>query len=117
LFSNTADFAKHPITTRAHLLDIASWLEKTGKPALKPLGVTTPITYEMLTACAADHGLKFAPGDVLIVRSGFTEAFLAMTDEERAKYNPLQGAGGVDASEDVMRWHWEQGFAAVAGDT
>lgn len=112
-----ADFAKNPITTRAHLLDIVSWLEKTGGKPLEGCKNTTPITLTHLKQCAADYGVKFAPGDLLIVRSGFTEAFLALTDEERANYSPLNGAVGVEASEEVMRWIWEQGFAAVAGDT
>lgn len=89
---------------------------KKGLPPLDPLTQKTPITLEMLKGCAADQAVKFAPGDVLIVRSGWTEAFLALTDEERAEYNPLLGCIGVQASEEVMEWHWENGFAAVAGD-
>lgn len=112
-----SDFAKHPITTRAILLDIPRWLAKKGLPPLKPLTVDTPITLEMLKGCAADQGVKFAPGDVLVVRSGWTEAFIALEGEARKKYDPIENAGGVFASEEVMQWHWENGFAAVAGDT
>lgn len=93
------------------------WLKKKGLPPLKPLSSETPIKLEWLKECAADYGIKFAPGDVLIVRSGFTEAFLNLSKEELANFNSLDGAAGVEATEDLMRWVWDQGFAAVAGDT
>lgn len=112
----TPDLAQHPITTRAHLLDIPRYLEKNGKPALEPLGTKTPITIDILKACAADNGIKFAPGDCLMVRTGYTEAVEGMTDAEREKYDPMHGAIGVDPSEETMEWIWENGIAAVASD-
>lgn len=113
-----ADLSDNPITGRAHLLDIPRWLEKNGRPKLKPFSRDTPITLEMLQGCAADQGNKFEVGDILIVRSGLTEELMALTEEEHnAMLKAAKGWVGVDQGEDVLRWHWENGFAAVAGDT
>lgn len=76
----------------------------------------------MLKGCVADHGIKFEKGDVLIVRTGFTEAIAGLNEEQAKKVaddlHNGTGAGfvGVDSTEEVMRWHWENGIAAVAGD-
>ena len=57
-------------------------------------------------------------GDILLVRTGWTEAFEALSDEERAALpkRESRGSSGVDDGEDSMRWHWEKGIAAVASD-
>lgn len=70
----------------------------------------------MIQACIKDSNIKVLPGDVLIVRSGFTEAVKNMDAEKKKTYDPMHGAIGVDPSEEFMRWVWESGIAAVAGD-
>lgn len=112
------DFSDNPITGRAHLLDIPRWLESTGQPPLKPFGRETPITLEMLQGCAKAQGNKFAIGDILIVRTGLTEELKKLSEEEHnAMIKAAKGWVGVNQGEDVLRWHWENGFAAVATDT
>lgn len=104
------------------MLDIPRWLEKNGKPALKALSNQTPVTLDMLKQCSADHGIKYEKGDVLIVRTGFTEALCQLNPEQEKQASAdlhsgkTSGFVGVDSSEEVMRWHWENGIAAVAGD-
>ena len=57
------------------------------------------------------------PGDICIVRTGWTEAFLSLSDEERdAARRNWKGTVGVDQAEEVLRWHWESGIAAVVSD-
>jgi hypothetical protein len=72
-----------------------------------------------LKAVAAEQNVTFRPGDILIVRSGFAEEYNRFSAEER---NALwkrseRNFVGVDSSEECIRWHWDMGFAAVAGDT
>lgn len=117
LQSLTPDYAEHPITGRAHLLDVASHLKKTGQPPLTPLQ-RCPITAKLLKEVAAAQGNEFAEGDILIVRTGLVEAVLELSAEEHeAMLKAAKGYVGVEASEELWRWHWESGFSAVACDT
>ncbi|TXT11188.1 hypothetical protein VHUM_01939 [Vanrija humicola] len=109
-------FAKKPITARAHLLDIPRYVARHNLPPLEPLSARTPITLAHLQGAAADQGVEFAEGDVLIVRTGFTEALKALTPEQREKFDFMDGIIGVESTEEVARWHWDTGFAAVATD-
>jgi hypothetical protein len=69
-----------------------------------------------LQAVAKSQGTTFRAGDVLIVRTGFTEALQAQTKEEQHDSIESNMAVGVAGSEDVARWVWNNHFAAVAGD-
>lgn len=79
---------------------------------------TTPISLSTLKACAEDEGVTLAPGDILIVRTGFTEALYDLNEEGlAAMLAAAKGWVGVEQTEEVMRWHWDNGIAAVATDT
>lgn len=115
------DYAYHPISSRAHLLDIPRYLAKHDLPPLKPLSRETPVKLEWLEACAEESGVVFRPGDILLVRIGWTEAYLALSEDERRavkdRQGPGVGQGGVQQGEAMLRWHWDNGIAAVVGDT
>ncbi|WVQ82258.1 hypothetical protein IAT38_004386 [Cryptococcus sp. DSM 104549] len=115
------NFANHPITSRAHLLDIPRYLAAHSLPPLSPFSNTSTgtISASTLQACADFQGLSFLPGDILVVRTGYTEAVIDMPDEERdeLRRREVNGSCGVAQGEEVLRWHWENGFAAVASDT
>ncbi|GFZ45961.1 hypothetical protein JCM24511_03694 [Saitozyma sp. JCM 24511] len=113
------NYARKPITSRAHLLDIPLYLQRNGLPPIAHFDQTTPITLNMLRGCAEDAGVEFQPGDVLLVRTGWTEAYLALSLEERRKLpeRKVRASCGVAQTEDVLRWHWDNGIAAVASDT
>ncbi|BEJ13946.1 hypothetical protein CspHIS471_0311200 [Cutaneotrichosporon sp. HIS471] len=111
------NYAEHPITGRAHLLDVPRHLAATSQPALTPLQ-RCGITLDMLKDTAKAQGCTFAQGDILIVRTGLTEAMLSLGEQEYKDMLAAQkGWVGVEANEDVWRWHWESGFSAVATDT
>lgn len=114
----TPDFSDNPITGRAHLLDIPRYLASEGKPPLQPFSRETPVTLEMLQGCAKAQGTEFAIGDILVVRTGLTEELKKLSQEEHdAMIKAAKGWVGVNQGEDILRWHWENGFAAVATDT
>lgn len=69
----------------------------------------------MLKGCVELQGNKIEPGDVLMIRTGWTEVFEALSTEEKAKWKPEPDVG-VERGEEMLRWHWELGVAAVAGD-
>lgn len=97
------------------MLDIARWAEKNGIK-LEHLSTKTPITLDMIQRCAEDEGVKFESGDVMIIRTGFTEAVYGMPEDQYKEYKPMLGAIGVDPTPELMRWIWESGIPAVASD-
>ncbi|KAI0748848.1 hypothetical protein C8Q74DRAFT_1311022 [Fomes fomentarius] len=75
------------------------------------------ITVGELEAVAAFQGTDFRPGDVLLVRTGWTDA---MTGKSALEQVQLLGGGissGVEGSVAVARWIWDHRFSAVASDT
>jgi hypothetical protein len=116
--SDVPDYASHPITSRAHLLDIPAYLARHDLPPLNPFE-TSKIPLAVLQGCSQDVGIKFQRGDILIVHTGFIEAYLQNTRKEQESLvaREVRGWCGVEASPEVMRWHWDNGFAAVATDT
>ncbi|WVW86489.1 hypothetical protein I302_108537 [Kwoniella bestiolae CBS 10118] len=113
------NYAKRPITSRAHLLDIVAYRARHDLPPMSAFDGSTPITLDIIIDCAKESNVSFANGDILLVRTGFTEDFLKLSDDERAQLpkRKVRGYCGVDQSEDVLRWHWDNGIAAVASDT
>lgn len=110
--------ATHSITGRAILIDHVSYALKHSiyKNAISHHS----IPLHELKECLAEQGPQgttITPGDILFIRSGFTRTFEAMSDDERKAMgqNPPSYTG-VETSEDVARWIWEERFGAVAGD-
>ena len=62
------------------------------------------------------EGVEFKQGDVLIVRTGFTEELSNMDGEQQAKAMGTHQTVGVEGNVNSARWHWNHHFAAVAGD-
>ncbi|KAL1842358.1 hypothetical protein VTK73DRAFT_3146 [Phialemonium thermophilum] len=108
------NFADHPITSRAHLLDVPRYLAKNGLPPLVHLDNATPIGADLLEACARFEGVQFEPGDICVLRTGHADAFLALDDLEAQK--KVTKYCGVRKALDVAKWHWDKGIAAVVTD-
>ena len=104
------------IVGRGALIDYATWADQNGV-AVTPFE-SRNIALEHLHRAAADQGLTFRPGDILFVRSGFTRAYdaLSSAEQEALPKRPAPSFAGVESSEAMMRWLWENQFAAVAGD-
>ncbi|KAJ7753424.1 hypothetical protein DFH07DRAFT_1061520 [Mycena maculata] len=70
-----------------------------------------------LEACAQAQGVKFQRGDILILRVGFTKKYYEASQAER---EALQGKPetftGIEQSEDMKRFLWDNHFAATASD-
>ncbi|ORY03941.1 hypothetical protein BCR34DRAFT_491956 [Clohesyomyces aquaticus] len=110
-------WAKEGIAGRGVLIDYASWAEKKG------IEYSTFSTYEIklldIEKIAEECGINFRKGDVLFVRIGVTKEWdTNMTREDKNVYaassNPQHA--GVEASTAVLKWIWNSGFSAVAGD-
>jgi len=79
------------------------------------------ISVDVLDDIAKDQGVELKPGDIFIVRSGFTKWYEAASQEERnAKIAGGRGEiewTGVEGSVKTAEWLWNHHFAAVAGDS
>ncbi|KAK4547061.1 hypothetical protein LTR36_001282 [Oleoguttula mirabilis] len=109
------------IVGRGVLLDYVRYAEKKGIEY--DVMTRHQITVDILDDMAKDQGVEFKPGDVLIIRSGFTKWYESASQEERdAK---ITGTGdssklawaGVEGSIETAEWLWNHHFSAVAGDS
>lgn len=101
---------------RGVLLDYLSWAERKGRP-VNPMSKHR-ITVSDLLAIAEEEGVTFAPGDILIVRTGWIKWYEEHGEEDRQKYITNGTAWiGVEGCPETLEWLWNQRFAAVAGDS
>ncbi|KAJ6171930.1 hypothetical protein N7470_000997 [Penicillium chermesinum] len=110
-------WAQEGIAGRGVLIDYASWAEKKG------IKYTTFSTHQVrltdILEIAKETNITFQKGDILFVRVGVTKEWdTVMTDAQKQAYsdNPAPEHAGVEATEDVLRWLWDSGFAAIASD-
>ncbi|KAI9496240.1 hypothetical protein BDB00DRAFT_758674 [Zychaea mexicana] len=112
-------FATQPeITGRAVLLDYGRW-RAAATEEYNPL-LRTAITVDELHKVAQTQGIEdFSRGDILLLRTGWTAAY-----EIEARHANDTGfdlmkpqCPGIEASEDMFRWLWNCGFAALATDS
>jgi hypothetical protein len=96
---------------------MAAYMTRHSLP-MSHFDTSTPIDASMLQGCADEAGVAFQPGDILVLRTGWTEAFEGLPVEERdgIPYRETRGFGGVDQSEESIKWHWDKGIAAVVTD-
>lgn len=116
--SSPIDFVQKPITSRAHLLDIPLYLSRHSLPPLSAFSASSTISLATLVACAEESNVHIQPGDILVVRTGFTDELLKLTEEERDRLRKreVNGSCGVAQGKDILKWHWENGIAAVVAD-
>lgn len=102
---------------RGVLIDYASWAEKNG------IQYSTFSTHQIklsdILQIAEECNITFQKGDILLVRIGVTKEWdTVMTDAQKQAYsdNSRPEHAGVESSTDVLRWLWDNGFAAIAGD-
>jgi len=74
------------------------------------------ITHHDLDAIAKEENIEFRPGDILIVRTGYTKWHNEASHEERIKGTSFHEYPGVEANEECVKWMWKHHFAAVASD-
>jgi hypothetical protein len=98
------------------LLDYSTWAASQN---ITPLPLTTyKIPLSDLKKVAAWQNVAFRPNDILFIRSGFVKALSLLSPDEATAYaaQTVPHAIGVESSEEMLRWIWENEFVAVAGD-
>ncbi|KAK1997573.1 hypothetical protein LX36DRAFT_711568 [Colletotrichum falcatum] len=104
------------IVGRGVLLDYARFCARNSIPL--DAFASSGISLEHLRRIAAEAGVAPRPGDILLVRSGFTAGYDAKDEAARRAVAARASPDflGVEPTEALLRWIWESGFAAVAGD-
>jgi hypothetical protein len=111
------EWAREGICGRGVLLDYVRYATKKG------IQYSTfsnhSISQSVLVEIAAEQKVSFRRGDILLVRIGVTQEWdTVMTPEDKSAYalskNPKHA--GVEGTEEMLRWIWNEGFAAVASD-
>ena len=74
------------------------------------------ITVDDIEKIAKKQGVEFKVGDVIIIRSGFTEALEGQTGEKQDEMLGTHRTCGVTGTPDTAKWFWNKHFSAVAGD-
>lgn len=68
---------------------------------------------------AEECNITFQRGDILLVRIGVTKEWEQSMDTDAKKAYAASTSpkhAGVEGTMDVLKWIWNTGFAAVAGD-
>jgi len=107
--------AAHGIAGRGVLLDVERALTSRGR-AYDP-GISTPISVEDLELARSDAALAITPGDLLLVHTGFARWYAGQPTEVRAELPSDLRAPGLEHSEAVCEWLWDQHVAVIASDT
>ncbi|KJR87257.1 uncharacterized protein SPSK_01746 [Sporothrix schenckii 1099-18] len=112
-------WAQEGIVGRGVLLDYAAYAA-THLPGLQYKALSDhAIPLHVLQDVARAQHVTFARGDILFVRIGLTREWdTQMSPADKLAYaqSPHPQHAGVEGTEEMLRWIWDTGFAAVAGD-
>jgi kynurenine formamidase len=104
------------ITARGVILDYPRYLEAKGQEPVNAL-TASHISADVLKDMLHETGVKTKPGDLLLLRTGFTRDYSALpTSDREAMATKPPAFLGVQSHPDVAQWIWDSGFVAVAGD-
>ena len=103
------------IVGRGVLLDYVAYAARHNITYDPMTRYTIPLS--ALKEIAKEQGTTFVVGDILIVRSGWVKWYEEHSPEERrAKIRDGNTWLGVEGSEEVCEWIWNNHFSAIAGD-
>ncbi len=107
-------WAERGIIGRGVLVDVERHERSLGRPFDRT--AATVVTVGMLEATLAAQGTVLARGDIFMLRTGFMEAYLADSPEERDRYMTARTAPGLESSSEMAEFLWDHGVAAIAAD-
>jgi kynurenine formamidase len=110
------NLARRGIASRFVLADVARCREADRRPIDHAAGEALPIT-EVEAALAA-QGTAAAPGDILLIRFGWTSWYESLGQGHRDALAEGRDflAAGLEPGEATVRWLWDSGIVAVASD-
>jgi kynurenine formamidase len=112
---NTIDhWARHGLAGRAVLLDV----ERAIRAAGRPYDPGEPVAFgvEDLELARRQAGVEFAPGDVILLHTGFAAWYVRQPDQVKRRLHGNVIAPGVAHTEAVCEYLWNSHAAAIAAD-
>ncbi|KAI0318851.1 hypothetical protein OF83DRAFT_890555 [Amylostereum chailletii] len=113
------NWADHGISGRGVLLDLLGFFSKGGRELPYDPWRADAFSVEDLEACAREEGVGFRTGDVLLLRVGFIRKFYEASQEAKESLaRPAVNStyAGIDQSDAMKRFLWNNHFAAIASD-
>lgn len=109
-------WAKRGIAGRGVLIDYLSWAEKKG---IAVDGLSQHVaSLDDVLAIAKECNIRFEKGDIFFLRIGLTRTWDSMNEAQRQAYSEqrVPKHAGLEQSKRVLRFIWDNHFAAVASD-
>ncbi|KIX08843.1 uncharacterized protein Z518_03500 [Rhinocladiella mackenziei CBS 650.93] len=106
--------ARGGMAGRGVLLDYRAWAEAKG--ISYNCFDSHIITISDLESIAEYQGTKLLFGDILVIRSGYTEDLGAADADEQQRFLNTGRAIGIEGNINSAKWIWNHHFSAVAGD-
>lgn len=104
------------IVGRGVLIDIWGFKKQSYDPF-----TTRPITLDEIRDCAKAQGVEFKYGDILIIRSGWVDAYLQKSHDEREALGKVVKYAhefvGIEQAPEMLDFLHDNYFSAVASDT
>jgi len=110
------NWARRGLAGRAVLLDMERFLARDGRPIDNASDVRFSV--EDLEACRKAHGVEIRTGDVLLIRTGWTDWYAGQDALARRAMGSMTGfkAPGIAAGEAMARYLWNLHVVAAASD-
>lgn len=106
--------ARRGIVGRGVLLDLPRYYDSIGQH----FDVTTnhAVTVVDLQATADLHGVTLRRGDIVLMRTGWSGHYLALSAEEQEYLRSHWGSPGIEQTHEMLAFLWDNGVAMLASD-
>lgn len=109
-------WAERGLVGRGVLLDVDRYLREHGRQLDQDAGEAFDV--HLLDEVAADHGVTFEVGDILLIRTGWCHYYFhELDDAGRANLPTHERSSGLVQSRETVAWLWDHHFSIVASDT
>ncbi len=108
------EWAEKPIAGRGVLADLDGHRSSQGNPIDHAGG--EPLSLDLIQAALETQSVSILPGDILMLHTGWSEWFLALTLEEKQKVRDSRRATGIAQSKEFAAWAWDNRIAVIAAD-
>jgi hypothetical protein len=108
-------WARKGIVGRAVMFDMVRAMAEAGR-SYNP-GESVPFGVGELELARKQAGVEFAPGDVLLLHTGFAAWYADQAEDDRLALPRRLTAPGIDHTEEVARYIWNSHASAIASDT
>ncbi len=109
------NLARRGIAGRGVLADIGRYHERHGRTL--DFMTNEMIALEDLWETLREQKTELRPGDVLLVRIGWTKAYLAMSVVQKEALAARTKSPGIEGTARTAKWLWDSRISAVASDS